>query len=264
MKTLLLSLAVLAHGADWNPLSELNFNGARRATTQARPPSAGAPRARTPQQLDLEPQWIALDLGLSDDATLEADPAAVAAIKAGLADLRARYPEAAAVGPSPYLGRLILMPDDAAGRKLAAAAAGRGQADVPALGLADVDAVLAPLGAKLSVTAFGKDAAMVTISFAKPVDARKLADKLKKLPGVNTVAPDMLMGGSAGYSAKKDGGEIRLSFWRGSGDCMAGCINTETWFFTLNNGQAAWKGYAKRGYNGATNAYELLAIEPAP
>lgn len=276
MKNFLLFSFLLASAPcsadDWNPFLGLEgkFKGPRVLKTAARPPAPSrdvAAPARSPEILEREAAAIVLALGLSSDQTFEPDTMALREIASGLAGLRSRYPEVAALSAGPHANRLmigILAPEN---QRLAVVAQQTRQGGfavkLPSLGIKSIDDAVLSLGGRYQVTALGNTNVMIFVDFARPLDIRKMASRIKSLPGVKYAAPDRFTGGSGGINVAKAGDTWRLTFTHGWGDCPSGCINNEAWYFTIQAEQARWIGYSTREYNSGSNSYSFLIVKPA-
>jgi hypothetical protein len=80
-----------------------------------------------------------------------------------------------------------------------------------------------------------------------------------------------LIGASQSIHAFRAGDGFRLVFVRGTGDCPAGCINNEYWYFETNDScESVSVGHYAREYDGADNCYQLTGAplwnhpEPQP
>lgn len=105
---------------------------------------------------------------------------------------------------------------------------------------------------------------LVLVKWERPCNVPALKRLLEKRPGVESVSLDSMIGISSSVSlAAKDGGYL-LTFFQGSGDCPAGCIDKKFWKFRFDGagkllGQEVDEGGPRRGKPGPG-----LGILPAP
>ena len=80
----------------------------------------------------------------------------------------------------------------------------------------------------------GTSAAYFTVRFGQSLNVVKLAERLKNA-SPNIVAADPNYTAGDGNNIKRVAGmSRRYEFSRGSGDCPAGCINRDTWYFDVS------------------------------
>lgn len=214
------------------------------------------------KELGYEAARLALRLGYSDDVTLEPDAAKVAEIAAALAAVRALDPAAAAynlkfMGPPDTA--LMIGYADSLRPALDAAAAGlsadaRGLKRPAALGIAALDSVATRFSAGYELMD-GYGALYLRLRFPRAVDLQKAGKLLSAVPGVTYAQADGLIGGP-GYPVLVDSdgaGGWRVSTHRGWGDCMAGCINNEYWYYSVSGRLAVSAGHYRRVYDSRAN-----------
>lgn len=77
---------------------------------------------------------------------------------------------------------------------------------------------------------FGK---VLILRFEEEWNMPALARLYGALDGVKSATTDGVIGASSGVTLRRKEPGYVLSFWAGSGDCPAGCIDTTTWSFAV-------------------------------
>lgn len=265
---LALSLALLSPASSLAglPAWELGLKNFLLQDDQAPPPPApAAPKADAVQEATL----LALELGLSPETTFEPDQAKVKEIETALKEIRAKFSTVAPYldeRPLAYSITLGLTPD--ADKIILAAMDAAGAAEtlkLPTSSLAECDALSQKLGGALEAERLGQRASL-RITFPKVLDLRKVAKLYAGFPGVRWAEMDgaFYMGDNWPVKVLQNGSGWRVVFHHGWGDCMAGCINNEYWFFSYESGQAREDGYYRKVFDGAGNRYVETGAMPWP
>ncbi len=207
---------------------------------------------------------LALIRGLSSDQTLAPDAAVLAEIKAALAAVRALDPEMAQYALDPRDrpdDTVILGYKDTLKPTLAALiqknAASRGPDNkirLAALGVKELDDVAAATnGVFVLSESFG--GIELWLHFDQLVDLQKVVKKFAGASQLRYAEANcgFYMGGgrlTGGFPVlvDQDGANWRVTFHNGWGDCMAGCINNEYWFYSVDNGVATQAGHYKTSH----------------
>ncbi len=261
-----------------------DFDGSGRVPPGDVPPAVEVPVATAaPVALDAatrEAARLALIRGLSSDQTLAPDAAAVEEIKTALAAARALDPEMAqyAIDPSMTLDDSVALGYKDTLRPTLAAlilknAANKGPDNkirLAALGVKELDDVAAATGGVFVLSESFGDIDL-EIHFDRIVDLQKVVKKFAGAPqlGWAEVNGTVYTGGglTEGFPVlvDQDGAGWRITFHHGWGDCMAGCLNNEYWFYSVDKGVATKSGYYRNALDGAQNAYvEMGAIPWTP
>ncbi len=274
----LLSLCVAARAGDWNPLGQAQQRGQFQSSIAhvewsrpPRPKEAQAPASpRTAAAVEKEATAIALRLGMTSDSTYEADPTAVQEFVGVLNDLRSRYPEVDTLDIGVPMGTSLIVSLTPDAQKAVAAANPIAQGDwhaeaaPQALGLSELDQAVSSLGGSYRVSVYKQGDVMVVVELGRELDLAKILKRLSSLPGVRGMGSNMLLIGGAGMPKVEKGsaGEWRITLTHGWGDCMAGCIYREAWYFENAGGKTTWKGYVGYGYD--TVNKKMVPVEAEP
>lgn len=189
-------------------------------TTTVRP-------VHTPSPGQLEEAAAALQGGVSDLFFRDED-LAVAAI--AIEALRRARPDLREIGPHPH-GSLELALTDSAWRELAARFPDRSDVVRAPTGLPGIDSVNVELGARgirLSPYSFSQT---IRLIFDRPANIPALAARYRGLPDVEYAGRTEYLGVASTLSARLSPDTVGLALWRGSGDCLSGCIYNRTWTF---------------------------------
>lgn len=244
------------------------------ALAQEAPPAVPVEPPLSAVEARREAERLALLRGFSDDATLAPDAAKVAEIQEALAAVRRLEPSLRSftlrfMGPAD--DALLIGYDASLLGALTAAYQGAPHAPLrgrrpAALHLPELDAAAAALGASFELEdAYGT--LTLRMRFGRAVDLDKAAARVRA-QGVTFVQPERLLVPDYPVLVDADpAGGWRVTLSRGWGDCMAGCINKEYWYFTVRRGVARRAGHLRRVYDAKTNAYResgVKAWDPAP
>lgn len=128
--------------------------------------------------------------------------------------------------------------------------------------------VMAPFAAELGPSelkrySFGTSG---VLRWERPANAPALVKMLTKRLGVKSATLDSLIGISSSVSLEAVDGGYRMTFFQGSGDCPAGCINKSFWRF-LFDGQGNLIGQEIDGdgpRQGGPGTVPGLGVMPAP
>jgi len=84
---------------------------------------------------------------------------------------------------------------------------------------------------------------LVVLTFNGRLHPWRLAELYEKLPGVRYASPNFIYGDRPNVYARETGGGLSYLFRNGWGDCPAGCIYNEYWYFIFAGNQPAFVGY---------------------
>jgi hypothetical protein len=86
---------------------------------------------------------------------------------------------------------------------------------------------------------------LVSLSFEGRFHPCHLAEQYRVLPGVMFAEPNGIEGDGSNVYARQIGNDITYLFRLAYGDCPAGCISSEFWYFVFNQGEPEYLGYFK-------------------
>jgi hypothetical protein len=88
---------------------------------------------------------------------------------------------------------------------------------------------------------------VVTLTFEDSLHPERLAELYVALPGVEYAEPDLYVGDSSNVQATQTDSGLGYLFSRGWGDCAAGCIHSEYWYFIVEDDGATYVGHRADG-----------------
>ncbi len=190
--------------------------------------ATAAPPVHTPGPAQLAEAAAALQGGVSDlffrDEDLAAAAQAITALRRARTDLR----EIGAHSQS----SLEISLTDSAWRELVARFPDRAGGGLPTrTGLPGIDSVNAELGARgtrLSANSFSQTVQPI---FDRPANVPAVAARYRGLPEVRYAGPTEYLGVESTLNVRLSPDTVGLALWRGSGDCLSGCIYNRTWTF---------------------------------
>ena len=84
---------------------------------------------------------------------------------------------------------------------------------------------------------FTAEVCCALLHFEGLLHPRCLCKRYKGLPGAKDTTPNFYMGDFSNIYARITGGGITYLFFRGAGDCLAGCTEEDYWYFRFDQGQ---------------------------
>lgn len=93
------------------------------------------------------------------------------------------------------------------------------------------------------------------VRMAETLGCPALVARYTRIPGVKFVEPNRMIGMSAAAHLRRVDDGYELEFWRGEGDCPAGCIRTQHWIFRFDaEGKLLGRKVELRGEGAGTAA----------